>query len=297
MTRELFRTNATKMWLAALCMATFGLILAAGVAADSEPRFTTIDFPDAVLTAPYDINSEGDIVGNFTDLANQMHGFLLRDGNFTAIDFPGSTMTHVYGVNSPGDIVGEYRDAGNNWHGFLLRDDNFTTTDVPEGKFVPWGISANGKITGSYIDVNGKTHAGVLDKRGQLTVHDPPFSFSTASVHSLTGKGDTIVGCWFDEARIMHSLIVRNGEYITNDFPGSVMGMNWRINPSGQMVGYYRDNLGKIHGYLFSNDTHTSIDFPDAIYTETRGINASGDIVGLYISPDLRRHGFLLSKQ
>jgi hypothetical protein len=35
MTRELFRTNATKMWLAALCMATFGLILAAGVAADS----------------------------------------------------------------------------------------------------------------------------------------------------------------------------------------------------------------------------------------------------------------------
>lgn len=295
--RTLTTLKLTSAPMIIVVLVAFSLMLAAGAAADSDPKFTTIDFPDAVLTAPYDINSEGDIVGNFTDLGNQMHGFLLRNGNFTAIDFPDSTMTHAYGINSPGDIVGEYRDAGNNWHSFLLRDDNFTTIDFPEGKIVPWGISANRKITGSYIDVNGKTHACVLDKRGELTVLDPPFGFSTASVHSLTPRSDTIVGCWFDEARIMHSLIVRNGEYITNDFPGSVMGMNWRINPSGQMVGYYRDNLGKIHGYLFSNDAHTSIDFPGAIYTETRGINASGEIVGLYISPDSRRHGFLLSKE
>lgn len=75
------------------------------------------------------------------------------------------------------------------------------------------------------------------------------------------------------------------------------MSMNWRVNPSGQMLGHYRDSASKVHGYLYSNGTHTSIDFPGGIRTEARGINASGEIVGLYISPDFVSHGFLLSKQ
>jgi uncharacterized membrane protein len=231
------------------------------------------------------------------DAGYYMHSFLFRDGDFTTIDFPDSTMTHAYGINSPGDVVGEYRDAAGHWHGFLLHNDNFTQIDYPGSRLTQtWGINASRTITGSYVDSSDKTHAFALDKRGAFTTLDPSFDFTAAYAHGLTPRTDTIVGCWY-EGPIMHSLIVRNGEYFTNDFPGSVMSMNWRVNPSGQMVGHYRDSGGRVHGYLFSNSTHASIDFPGGIRTEARGINASGDIVGLYVSPDFVSHGFLLSKQ
>lgn len=194
------------MWLGALWVATFGLMLDAGVAAASEPKFTTIDFPGAVLTSPYDINSEGDIVCTYVDAGNYMHSVLLRNGDFTTIDFPGSTMTHAYGINSPGDIVGEYRDAGNHWHGFMLHNDNFTQIDYPGSRLTQtWGINANRTITGSYVDSSGKNHAFVLDKRGAVTTLDPSFEFSAAYAHGLTPRTDTIVGCWYG-GLIMHSL-------------------------------------------------------------------------------------------
>lgn len=51
----------------ALILVAFSVMLAAGVAAASDPKFTTIDVPDAKSTVAQDINSEGDIVGLYTD--------------------------------------------------------------------------------------------------------------------------------------------------------------------------------------------------------------------------------------
>jgi hypothetical protein len=95
---------------------------------------------------------------------------------------------------------------------------------------------------------------------------------------------------------VMHSLLISNGSFLNTDFPGSMMSMNWRINPAGKMVGHYTDTDGKNHGYVLSKGVFTSIDFPGALQTFTRGINAAGDIVGQYQSSDLKQHGFLLSK-
>jgi hypothetical protein len=52
-----------------------------------------IDFPEAVATFPFDVNSRGDIVGLNAASDGTGHGFLLRkDGGFTSIDPPGSHM-------------------------------------------------------------------------------------------------------------------------------------------------------------------------------------------------------------
>ena len=278
-------------------LVAFGLILTAGAAAASDPTFTTIDVPGAIGTQAYDINSEGDIVGLYTDAGGKMHGFMLSNGNFNIIDFPGSTMTRAYGINSRVDIVGDYKDAAGN-HGFLLRDGVFTSIDVPGASTTTaWGIGPKKNITGSYKDASGKSRAFLLNKHGEFSTLDPPFSFAQAWTHGVNARGDA-VGCWWDAGGMMHSLLVREGEYITNDFPDSKMSMNWKVNPEGWMVGHYTDLGNKTHGYQARGSRkYTTIDFPDATYTEAHGINDSKEIVGMYKDASNKNHGFLLSTQ
>jgi uncharacterized membrane protein len=294
--RMVIKWKSTGALMITLALVTFSLIPTVGIAAASDPIFTTIDVPDAISTVAQDINSEGHIVGVYTDSLNNMHGFLLANGNFNIIDFPGSTMTHAYGVNSRLDIVGEYRDVGKHWHGFLLHQGLFTSIDFPGATTTSaYGISPKGAITGHYVDSSGKTRAYLLSKHGEFSTLDPPFSFSEAWTHGVNSLGD-VVGCWWDENDMMHSLLIRDGEYITNDFPDSKMSMNWRISPSGWVVGHYVDTGNKTHGYLAKgNRKYSTIDFPEAILTEAHGINDSRDIVGRYKDAGNKIHGFLLS--
>lgn len=294
--REIPRTNAIKAWLAAFCLVTLSLLPNSTSARAPNWIFTSIDVPEASLTVAYDINEDGDIVGFYRN-STGFHGYLLSEGEFTTIDFPDAIQTRVYGINSKGDIVGLYSDSSG-FHGFLRKQSVFTSIDFPDATYTEaWDINARGDITGDYDDADGKTRGFLLTKGGSFISLDPTFDFAASLTHGLTPRGDTIVGCWFDNEWMMHSLIVTDGEYITNDFPDSLMSMNWRVNPSGQMVGRYMDSARRSHGYLYSNGTHTQIDFPDAIYTDACGINASGEMVGMYNSADNRRHGFLLSKE
>jgi hypothetical protein len=279
-----------------LTLVAFSLILTAGVAADSGPTFTTIDVPGATFTNAYDITPDGDIVGVYRDTGNKAHGFLLSNGNFTTIDFPGATQTRAFGVNPRGDVTGDYKDAGSKNHGFLLRDGVFTSIDFPGATYTDaWGISPKRTIAGTYVDTNGKQHAYLLNKHGEFVTLDPPFSFEIGMVHGVNSNG-VAVGCWWDAGGMMHSLLVRDGEYITNDFPDSKMSMNWRINSEGWVVGHYTDLGNKTHGYQAKGSRkYTTIDFPDATYTEAHGINDSKEIVGLYRDASNKSHGFLLS--
>jgi hypothetical protein len=43
----------------------------------SRGEVTTIDFPDATLTAATAINARGDVVGHYTSVDGKEHGFLL----------------------------------------------------------------------------------------------------------------------------------------------------------------------------------------------------------------------------
>jgi len=113
-------------------------------------KFMPFDVPNSTLTAAWDINLDGDIVGNFRDSASKTHGFLLRHadfsgdnaannartlghgsgkytppsnntfrGDFSTIDFPAAVATQAVGINPDGDIVGAYQDASGNVFGYL----------------------------------------------------------------------------------------------------------------------------------------------------------------------------------
>ena len=97
-----------------------------------------VDFPFATTTWGWDLNTSGEMVGQYTDHAKVVHGFLLEfpsfdltlgttpvpgepvSYRFISIDYPGATSTQTFGINSRGNIVGAYVDSAGKQHGFLL---------------------------------------------------------------------------------------------------------------------------------------------------------------------------------
>ena len=83
----------------------------------SGEEFTTVDVPGASGTGARGINSQREIVGEFTS-NGVTHGFLLSQDVYSTIDVPGATSTNALGINESGDIVGAYT-AGGVTRGFL----------------------------------------------------------------------------------------------------------------------------------------------------------------------------------
>jgi probable HAF family extracellular repeat protein len=68
--------------------------------------------PDTFLTgegtAAFGINDMGQIVGQFTDSKERLHGFLLSGGTYFTIDDPlGVDVSFASGINGSGQIVGD----------------------------------------------------------------------------------------------------------------------------------------------------------------------------------------------
>ena len=83
---------------------------------------TVIRVPESTMTAAWDMNPAGDIVGVYRN-ASGFHGFVLRDGRYTSVDVPfqGARDTRAVGINALGWIVGTYVGADGRTHGFLAQ--------------------------------------------------------------------------------------------------------------------------------------------------------------------------------
>jgi uncharacterized membrane protein len=129
-------------------------------------NFAHLDYPGALDTYPFGINSRGDVVGNWdTDQSTVGHGFLFSKGQIVSLDDPDAVPegTAANGINDRGQIVGSYIGQDGNSHGFLAEGITFATLDCP-GAFrtTPWGINSAGQIAG-ICDVPGQRRGFVAD--------------------------------------------------------------------------------------------------------------------------------------
>jgi hypothetical protein len=280
-----------------------------------NPSYSTIDFPGAVGTAAVDINTSGQIVGEYMDSSGAFHGFSLSNGVFSEIDFPGAVSTRAWGINRSGAVVGPYslKDAATTQvHGYMLSGGSVTTIDFPAAsQTAAQGINSYGDVVGFFLTSNAST-----------------------------GDGNAT-----------HGFLLHAGSFTSIDFPGANFTEAWRITDDGEILGRYRAGDGKFHIYLFANGsftpvpgvsdsvetaplpgiTHiggfnahgdiasnycsatpcklgsignfhgfvrnqgvvTTIDFPGAALTAAFGLNSSNDVVGLYQHPNGAFHGYL----
>ena len=242
-----------------------GLWLLTGYGFAQQFHYVSIDVPCsacpgqiAAQTIANGINSEGDIVGAFTDAVGLQHGFLLREGRFTTIDFPGAV---PWRITRHGDIYGCLHDFDfmNSMFGAV-----WTRSSV-------LSLMANG---------------------GELT--DSSQSMPNSMNNGATPDGHLIVGFWADTTGHRRGFLVQDGVFQSYDVPGSTFTAPWDINPRRQFVGTYIDGTGQRHGFLQrpNGSAPINVDYPGAAATIAFGINSEGVIVGRYTIGGIT-HGFV----
>jgi hypothetical protein len=116
------------------------------------------------------------IVGFFTDMLNQQHGYLVRQGMLESYDpTPATNLTAIWDINPGGQFVGTYRELGEataKRHGFVQASDgsasitlDFTCPEPGGCGSVPFGMPAfatsvfginpDGIVAGQYVLVSG----------------------------------------------------------------------------------------------------------------------------------------------
>jgi hypothetical protein len=194
-----------------------------GFLRDNNGAITTFDVPGAGTgagegTLSYAIGETGAITGYYFDGADVSHGFL-RDTNgvITTFDVPGSGTaplqgTYGGGFTPNGTIMGNYFDADNLSHGFLMDSNGaFTTFDAPDAGHVPgvddgtypFGINANGAITGWYVDDADANHGFVRDNHGAIVEFDVPGAGAGVFVWSIAPSG-AVTGYFWDANNVVH---------------------------------------------------------------------------------------------
>jgi uncharacterized membrane protein len=236
----------------------------------AEGSFATIDYPGALFTVAFGINSDGVIVGAYAMVAvpgplTQRHGFLLRGGEFIPFDPPGSVFTNPLGINPEGEIVGRFctappcgRSGSGNYHGFLWRDGDAVTIDPPNARETnAWKISADGDVVGAFRETGGPNRLFLL-QGDVFTLFDLPGALPIAQDNGgINARGD-IVGVYCDAAPCdltspgTHGFLLGRGELTTIDFPGAVATGAFGINSSGDITGNFVDAGGVNHGYVLT---------------------------------------------
>ncbi len=122
------------------------------------------------------------IAGLYMDMANQQHGYLVRDGMFSQYDPDGANLTAIWDANPRQQIVGTFRFSGEvitKRHGFLQNPDaspaltfDFTCQEsagcagAPMGTVafatIAFGVNPDGVIVGQYVLANGGAPHGFV---------------------------------------------------------------------------------------------------------------------------------------
>jgi uncharacterized membrane protein len=102
-------------------------------------------------------------VGDWSDLAGNVFGYVEQGGVFTDTNVPGSSVTSIRGINHRGTLVGVFGDEQDNLHGFARVPRGFIQLDVPGSiGTVANRINDQGTVVGASLDDQGEWHGFVL---------------------------------------------------------------------------------------------------------------------------------------
>lgn len=258
--------------------------------------FTTVDVPGAGVTNVSGINTNGDMVGWYSQADNTpASGFLLSGGNFTFLNYPSAYETVARSINDSGVIAGYagiLHDAA--YVGFTYTEGTFTKVRVGNSGYnYAEGIDNLGDIVGGYGNIgsnNGFEEAGT--KFRNVT---PPGNWNAVLATGVNNLGQ-IVGA--TTAASTSGFFYTKGKFQTIAVPGSngttsPMG----INDAGIVIGSYfgcSTSCG-YHGFALLKGKYLSFDYPGSVTTFALGINSLGQIVGCYSLSDGITHGYVTS--
>lgn len=291
------------------------LLLSSALAAPAlAATYTVLNAPDAGTasgqgTIANEINSDGSVVGYYSDSSSNVYGFLRTpDGTFFefAVD---DGQTIAWGINEKGTISGTYMDPKTGlWHAFLApRKGKFVTFDTADdngasGVF-DQAINKSGTVAGDYQSVNGGYQSFFRKKNGTITGVAAPGATDTLA-WGINNAG-TISGN-YDDAKGNHGFLrATDGTFTEFDAPGAAGSgtIADRINSKGSIFGDYTDSSNVFHAYIRDpGGTFKEFETADAgtgYHQGTAGeggINRHGTVAAVYVDSSNVSHGYVRRK-
>lgn len=262
------------------------------LAAAAQAKFTQIDFPGAVTTYVFGIDTAGDMVGYYIDATSVAHGFLLSNGNFTTIDAPAASYTYAVGINDRGQIAG-----GSSVGGFIydVSTSTFTIRTHPGyGGINAQGINNSGTVVGTAFALNRakRRYTGFELEDGTLSPL-PPFPEVNSYANAINNAGDVVGDTSRNPPFYYSSFVCRQGSCQTI-LGGIKNPQAYGINDADEIVGGYTPDSGQVpSGFVCQNGVVKQLQVPGQNGTFALGVNNEGEVVGFYVDTDAQIHGFI----
>ena len=266
------------------------LLLIVTVPVMAQGTYIQIDYPGALATDAFAINTAGAICGSYLDSANIEHGFILSGGVYTTLDFP-NLPTALLGMNDLGQIVGET--SGSTVGGFMYdgATQTFATLTYRNAEaVVPYGINNAGVIAGT-IAFHG-VQSGFTVAAGSYQMVKPP-NAAQASVSGISSSGQ-LVGV-VSGSETLTDFVLSNGKFRRLKVPNAPDAIASGISPDGSaIIGRYGlVNRGPEFGFIYQSGVVQTLQFPGSTYTVATGINNSGEVVGYFYDSKNLNHSFV----
>jgi uncharacterized membrane protein len=274
-----------------------------------DGRFTPLGgVPGAQVTAHFNLNNRGQVVGLYVDAADAaatppgrlptVRSFVKdRHGRVTTFTVSGASATVACGINDFGQIAGTYRDAGagvpgvpappGTVHGFVRQPGGqITTIDLPGFTDTQLSdINNRGQLVGKANDAQGRRVGFLRDPGGKVTTIVLPGGALSDEILAVNDRGQ-VAGSWDDrpqtrtvEPGSFHGFVWDRGRLTRFDVPGSLATGALGINNAGQVTGSFDDTRGH-HGFVRQpSGRYTTIDAPGRMVTDAWGVNDRGHIV------------------
>ncbi len=268
-----------------LCLAQKGMAQVEPVALFSPPN-------DAWGTAPYAINSSGQITGSYGG-ADYGYAFVRKaDGDIVTLSVPQATSTGAIGTTPDGLIGGAYTDPSLYSYAFVWENGAFDYIDIP-GAVMSFASSMNasGQLVGVYeTQVFG---AAYLRNRDGSIITFQACNGTNTEPGQINNSGE-ITGSYADSKNVYHGFIGNAyGACQSFDPPGSINTGPAAIDDNGDVAGSYIDSLG-LHGFVrMRGQSIVAFDPPGSTGTIVTGINSKGYTVGWFEPGEGAASGFV----
>jgi probable HAF family extracellular repeat protein len=256
----------------------------------AQGSYTVIDYPGALQTQTWGVNSAGDISGLYEDTNFKLHGFLLNHGKYITIDYPGGQFTYCYGLNDVGQLVG-ISDGG----GFLydVRSQTFTQVSYP-GAASTDAVSVNnaGTVVGYFYYAGNPQAQGFQFDGSAYELIEPPGALYTL-VYGVTGAGE-LVGYAGHDLTTFNNFSFDGTSFKSVRIPHARNAYLLGISNSGKaFVGFEGGSAGGTGAFFLQNNAMRVLQIGPTLYTVATGVNDLGKVVGAYSDASYNIHGFL----
>jgi hypothetical protein len=245
-------------------------------------NWETLDYPGAKSTYIQDI-SDDSIVGYYTDVSNQTHGFFYNGSTWTNFDMQGAQYTHLCAIDGS-SYAGMYWD-GSKEHGFLYDGTNLVSFETPYyGDRLNIGGLSHGIIAGDYRRYSPGPSEFLYNGSTWTEITVPLGNWS----HLNGIDGSNLVG-YYSNGNGYHGFLYDGITSYILDMPG--MLATYPIDIDGEnIVGYYQIS-SDFKGFLYNGKNWFIIEIPESIQTYVTGIDGN-KVVGYYVDSNIQCHGF-----